>query len=164
MPRKPIDYKRSVIYTIKTGDSLYVGSTTDFTKRKSAHKSNIYNEKRKEYNLKLYKIIREKKYEWDIKPYKEFPCENKIQLTIEEERIRGELNADLNMRSCGTGLSLKEYRKQYRDENKDKKKQYDIKNKDYLKEQRKKRYLENKDYLNEQRRKRYLENKNKNKE
>jgi hypothetical protein len=29
-----------------------------------------------------------------------FACENKIQLTIEEERIRCELNADLNMRWC----------------------------------------------------------------
>ena len=118
MPRTPIDYKRSVIYTIKTGDGLYVGSTTDFTKRKNSHKSNIYNEKRKDYNYKLYKTIRENGGEWDMKPYKEYPCENKTQLVIEEERVRCELNADLNNNRCYTGLSSIEYNKQYNIENK----------------------------------------------
>ena len=154
MPRKPIDYKRSVIYTIKTGDSLYVGSTTDFTNRKYAHKNNIYNETSKHYHLKLYKTIRDNNGEWDMKPYKEFPCENKIQLTIEEERIRGELNAGLNMRSCGTGLSYNEYKKQYYIENKDNfadyKKQYYIENKDKIAEHLKIYRIENKDKITEQ--------------
>ena len=35
-----------------------------------------------------------------MKPYKEFPCENITQLNIEEERIRCELKADLNMNLC----------------------------------------------------------------
>jgi len=100
MPRKPIDYKRSVIYTIKTGNDLYVGSTTDFRKRKYNHKGCIYNENHKNSNAKLYQNIRANNYEWDMKPYKEYPCENKIQLTIEEERIRCELNANLNSISC----------------------------------------------------------------
>ena len=95
------DYSKGLIYTIKTGNSIYVGSTTNFTKRKWRHKKNIEND-----NTNLYKTIRENDGEWDMKPYKEFSCENKTQLTIEEERVRCELNADLNMKSC-YGLDIK---------------------------------------------------------
>jgi len=97
---KMADYSKAVIYTIKTGDSLYVGSTINFSNRKYDHKKVIYNENAKEYNRNLYIKIRENDGEWDMKPHKEFPCENKTQLTIEEERCRIELNADLNMQSC----------------------------------------------------------------
>ena len=117
------DYSKSIIYTIKTGNSLYVGSTTNFIKRKYRHKTHTYINS-KEYNFKLYKTIRENDGEWDMKPYKEYPCENKTQLTIEEERVRCELNADLNMRSCGTGLSEKEYKKNYQKKNKECIKEY----------------------------------------
>ena len=132
------DYSKGVIYTIRTFDSVYVGSTTNFTRRKHEHKSYITNENCKSYNLKLYKTIRENG-EWIMKPIKKFPCETKLQLEIEEDQIRRELNADLNMNSCGTGLSkleydkqrylnnrdkIKEYRKQYRTENKEKLTEY----------------------------------------
>ena len=89
------DPSKGLIYTIKTGNMVYVGSTTAFSKRKSRHKKNIETD-----NTKLYENIRENGGEWDMKPYKEFPCENITQLRIEEERIRCELNADLNMNSC----------------------------------------------------------------
>jgi predicted GIY-YIG superfamily endonuclease len=132
------DYKKAIIYKITTGDNIYIGSTCNFTKRKWAHKNSIYNEKTHHYNLKLYQTIRENNGEWDMKPYKEYPCENKTQLTIEEDRIRCELNADLNMRLCGTGLNKKEYNKQYRNENKEQEieyfKQYYQKNKEKISE------------------------------
>lgn len=156
MPLKAIDYKKSVIYTIKTGDSVYVGSTTNFTTRKGQHKHNIYNQNSNKYNLKLYKTIRDNDWNWDMKPYKEYPCENKTQLIIEEERIRCDLNSDLNINSCGTGLSREEYDKQYRNKNKDKiveqKKQNYIQNKDKLLEQQKQYNFKNKDKISEQKR------------
>ena len=43
MPRTPINYANTIIYKIQHIDNdefLYVGHTTDFTKRKTAHKSN----------------------------------------------------------------------------------------------------------------------------
>ena len=122
------DYQKSVIYTIKTGNNLYVGSTINFTNRKHFHKKIIYNEKYKVYNCKLYKTIRENGGEWVMKPYKEYPCENKTQLTIEEERIRSELNADLNMVSC-SGID-KEKRDKYE-------KDYYVKNKNKILEKNK---------------------------
>ena len=114
MTRKATDYSKGLIYTIRSRDSLYVGSTKNFTNRKNHHKSNIHNR-----NENLYKIIRENNGEWDMKPYKEFPCENSIQLKIEEQRVYRELNADLNMKSCGTGLALSEYKKQYYEQHRD---------------------------------------------
>jgi len=151
MPRKPINYKKSIIYKITTGDSVYVGSTTDFTKRKSSHKSRIYNEKDTHYNYKLYRTIRENGGEWDMKPYKEYPCENKIQLLIEEERIRCELNADLNTNVCAIGLSKEEYHKEYI-------KEWRKANKEKIAEQTKEYYEQNKDKIaekNKERKKEY---------
>jgi len=111
-----VNYKNGLIYTIRTGDSVYVGSTCNFNRRKQSHKDVVFNEKHKRYNRYLYAKIRENNGEWNMKPHKQFPCENKIQLVIEEERIRVEMNADLNVRCCH-GLDKekeKANKKQYR--------------------------------------------------
>jgi hypothetical protein len=93
------DYSKSVIYTIRTGDKTYVGSTTNMRQRKNKHKSCIWTDGAK-YHYKLYQTIRDNGGEWDMKPIKEFPCESKTQLAIEEERIRQEIGADLNTIMC----------------------------------------------------------------
>ncbi len=57
MPRTPIDYSKTVIYKIVCNDlsitDCYVGSTTDFTKRKCKHKSLCLKS-----DMKLYSFIR----------------------------------------------------------------------------------------------------------
>jgi|TARA_B110001450_G_C17526396_1_gene442753 hypothetical protein len=107
------DYSKSVIYIIRSKHNIYVGSTTDFKTRKYHHKGNITNENCKAYNRKLYKTIRQNAGEWDMQPHSIFPCNSKMELTIEEERIRQLLKADMNSQSCGTGLTRLEYNKQY---------------------------------------------------
>jgi hypothetical protein len=132
-------YEDCVIYTIRSGDHLYVGSTCNFTRRKWEHKSSLYRENYKAYNQKLYKTIRENDNEWDMQPHKLFPCKNKMEMRIEEERCRVELNADLNTLSC-YGLK-KNYHFEYRQKNKEqfKKSQekYISNNKEMLIEKRK---------------------------
>ena len=108
MPKKHIDYSKTVIYTISTGNSLYVGSTTNFTKRKNAHTNSISNVNNSNYNCKLYKAIRANGNEWCMLPHSKYQCNDKIEQTIEEERIRKLLNADLNSQRCGTGINLSE--------------------------------------------------------
>ena len=131
-------YSKGVIYTIRVGDKLYVGSTCAYTNRKYKHKCDI-----KDKQLNLYKCIRENNGEWDMKPYKQFPCNNKTELVIDEERVRRELNADLNMYKCN--LTQEEYVKRYTQKNKEYykqnkekvdeyKNQYNIANKDKIKE------------------------------
>jgi hypothetical protein len=163
------DFTRGLIYTIRTGDSVYVGSTTNFTRRKCQHKSNIYNENdTAKYNLKVYKTIRENSGIWDMKPYKEYPCKNKTQLKIEEERIRRELNAELNSNSCGIGFDYtdkKVWHKQYQIINKENKVEYDkhryIKNKDKIKKNTNKYYYDNKDKIAERDKQYRIKNKTK---
>lgn len=93
-------YEDCVIYTIKSGEHLYVGSTCNFTRRKHCHKNAIFNINSKMDHLLLYKTIIQNDSEWDMQPYKLFPCKNKMEMRIEEERCRIELNADLNTKVC----------------------------------------------------------------
>jgi hypothetical protein len=132
------DYSKGLIYTIRTRDGLYVGSTTNFTKRKYQHKNNI-----KSRNYKLYKTIRENDGEWDMKPFKEFPCETKQQLNIEEERIKCELNANLNTNCCD-GWDDEKIKK--RKENAvEYSKEWRKKNEEYIKEKQRKWYEKNRE-------------------
>ena len=48
------NYEDCVIYTIRSGEHLYVGSTCNFVRRKCCHKNCIDTR-----NQKLYKTIRE---------------------------------------------------------------------------------------------------------
>jgi len=147
------DYSKSVIYTIRSKHNIYVGSTTDFKTRKYHHKGNITNENRNTYNIKLYKTIRDNAGEWDMKAHSIFPCNSKLELSIEEERVRQLLAADMNMKSCGTGLALSEYKKQYREQYKDKyteyKKQWYEQNRDEHKEKMKQYREQNRDEIRE---------------
>ena len=92
------DYSKGIIYTIRTNDGLYVGSTVDFKDRKRSHKCCIYNENRHEHNYKLYKNIRANDGEYCIEMYKPFPCNSKRELEQEEDKVMLEMNANLNER------------------------------------------------------------------
>lgn len=63
MPKKEIDYSKTVIYKIVCNDltvkDIYVGHSTDFTIGKYGHKFRCINEKSSFYKLKVYQIIRE---------------------------------------------------------------------------------------------------------
>ena len=138
------DYKKCVIYTIRTGEGLYVGSTCNYVNRKYQHKSTMNNEKSKGYNIKLYQTIRENDGAWDMQPHSEYPCNSKIEMNIEEERIRKELNANLNSYSCfQTKDELLKYQREY------KKNIHYEKNKEDISNKRKIYYQKNKeDILN----------------
>jgi hypothetical protein len=130
MPKKPIDFSKALIYSIvcKSDETLlYIGSTTNFTQRKNAHKTACNNEKNKDHNSPVYVIIRANGG-WDnfeIKPVKEYTCESKIQLVIEEERIRKEMKANLNaMRAYLSPEERQEYKIKYEESHKEMKQKY----------------------------------------
>ena len=150
--------------------SLYVGSTTNFDARKGDHKSNIYNEIGKEYNKKLYAKIRYNSGDWNMEVYKHFRCENQKELEAEEESVRVELNADLNMRSCSTGLNTDngfQYTKEYNANNREKILEKNrisyAKNKEKISEKKKVHYAKNKEKISEKNRIYYAKNKGKKK-
>ena len=168
MPRGTVDYSKGLIYTIKTGESLYVGSTTDFRRRKYDHKSRI---KTGNEPQKLYQTIRENNGgEWDMKPYQLFPCNSKLELEIEEERIRNMLNADLNCNKC-SGIDEEKKRKneynakkKWRLNNPEYNEKYRKENRDVLLKKKKDWWEKNREEQNEKKRIKRRLDKNKNKE
>ena len=140
------NYNKSMIYKLCCNDpsikDVYVGSTTNFTRRKHDHKNNCNNEKDKSYNRYVYRFIRDNGgfENWSMILVEEVCCENKKQLhTIEREWFEN-LHATLNKQV--PNRTNKEYQKEYqkeyyqnnKDKTKEKNKQYRENNKDKIKE------------------------------
>ena len=154
MTKTKIDYSKGLIYKIVCKDleckDIYVGSTTDFTRRKYEHKSNCTNENTKKYNLKLYQTIRANGGwgNWSMIEIEKYNCKDGNELRARERLRYEELNGTLN--TCIPNRSQKEYE----ETNKDKIKEYQ---KEYLKEY----YEHNKEILKEQAKEYYKNNKEK---
>ena len=116
MPRTPIDYSKTVIYKIVCNDltipDCYVGSTTDFTKRKYGHKQSS-----KTSHLDVYKCIRENGdwENWSMLEIEKYPCNDSNEARLRERFWYEQLNANLNM--VNPNRSKKEGNKLYREEN-----------------------------------------------
>ena len=135
MPKQPMNYQNNVIYKIqhKTIDNLiYIGSTTNFAKRKWTHKSVCCNEKSNHYNEKKYVMIRQNGG-WDMFNMvlvKKYPCNDHLESFAEEEKIRRELNASMNDRCC---FRTQEEKKEY---NRKRSKKYAESHREELKEKK----------------------------
>ena len=83
MPRTNINYANTIMYKFVCNDlnvtDVYVGNTTEFTKRKSSHKCNCNNENCKSHNLKVYQIIRANGgwLNWRMIEIKKYPCNDR---------------------------------------------------------------------------------------
>jgi hypothetical protein len=137
MPRKDINYSNTVMYKIVSYDlnilDCYVGSTTEFTKRKNCHKSICTNINSKMYNLKVYQFIRDNGdwQNWSMVLIEMYPCTNHLECLQRERFWCEHLNATLN--SFVPSRSRKEYRLDHKDQHK----QYREDHKDHLREQKK---------------------------
>jgi len=85
--------KKYIFYQIASLDEtiefMYIGSTIDFIRRKHEHKKTCNNEKNKNYNLPIYKFIRENG-NWSnfyIVPIEEAEFETKLQARIHEHQL-----------------------------------------------------------------------------
>ena len=121
MPKKETDYSKAVIYKIQHNDNeelLYIGSTTDFNKRKYHHKV-----KSIDGTANVYKMIRENGG-WDcfrIIILKLYPCDNKVELHLEEDKLIRDMKAIMNQKqSYGINWEKRiEDKKKYEKENKE---------------------------------------------
>jgi hypothetical protein len=178
MPRLKTNYANTKIYKLVCRDltvsEIYVGHTTDFTNRKSNHKSNSINIKHKEYNYKVYRYIRENGgfLNWQMVEIEKFPCLDEIEACKRERYWIETLQSSLN---CNIpGRTQKEYhtdnretilaqKRQYREENIElivigNKKYYD-ENKEHIKADKKRYYKDNKDLIAISHKKYYEEHK-----
>lgn len=161
MPRKPIDYSKGLIYKIESnGTVYYVGSTTDFTRRKSQHKTTCNNPKDKDHNSKIYKFIRENGG-WDefkMVLIENFKCNDSNELRAREQHWFNEFKPTLMNDNC-PARTMAQYRldnkieisikkAKYREDNKEeiaiKKAKYSQDNKEKISMQRAKLYQEKK--------------------
>ena len=173
-----VDYSKTTIYKIQHKEKdelLYVGSTTHFGNRKKQHKSRCYNHNGKLHDAKLYTTIRTNG-DWDafnMVIVKEFPCENKRQAEAEEDKVMREMKANLNMiRAYQSPEELIQYKatngKKYYEKNREKYKErgieYREQYKDKIKDRKKKYYEDNKGEILKQLRERYVTHSDKIKE
>jgi hypothetical protein len=172
MPRLPIDYSKTIIYKIVCNDlnitDVYVGSTTDFIRRKGEHKRKSNNESSKAYNFKVYQTIRDNGG-WDnftMVEIEKCPCNDSNEAHARERYYYELLNAKLNIKYPNRTINeyrkdnkdkIKEERKQYYKNNKEKFKEYSEINKQKINEQRKQYNEVNKEKINEKA-KQYREN------
>mgnify|MGYP003652635705 CR=1 FL=1 len=98
------DYSKSIIYKLCCKDisitDIYVGSTCNFTRRKSEHKKCCHKPTNySNFYLKVYKFIRENGGwdNWDMIMLEQFSCENKRQKEMKEREWIEKLKATLNM-------------------------------------------------------------------
>ena len=87
---------KAVIYTIKTANGLYVGSTDNFIRRCTEHKSRI----NKYSNRLLYKNIISNNGIYKIEIYCNVNCRDRRHLEFFEEQYRIILGAKLNNNKC----------------------------------------------------------------
>ena len=145
------DYSKSIIYKLCCKDinikEIYIGSTTNFKRRKCEHKSTCNNSNNKNYNLNVYQYIRANGNwdNWDMIIIEKFECNDKLELHKRErywlENLQASLNSKIPNRSKkeweeDNKDKLKEYCKEWKDNNKEK---YNEKNKEY--------YENNKEYF-----------------
>jgi len=144
MPKTPLDYSNCCIYKIEHFENdklVYVGHTTNFIKRKGAHKSICNNETGIKFNIKLYKMIRDNGG-WDcfkMIEVEKYPCKDRREAERREDEVMKELKASMNaIKSFITDEEKKEqiieYTKEYRETNKEKIKQYRDDHKDIKRE------------------------------
>ena len=158
------DYSKTIIYKIFCKDSnvteLYIGHTTNFNKRKNAHRKNCNNENNRDYNFKVYEYIRANKG-WDnfeMVIIENYSCNNIYEALEREGYWIKDLKATLN--KIIAGRTKKEYRK----DNKEKIKEYRIINKEKAKEYNKEYRIINKEKAKEYQQEYRIINKEKAKE
>lgn len=115
----PIHFYR-FFYLCGPSDYNYVGSTTNMTRRRNEHKSRCYDKKCKQYDVKLYQVIRDTGWSnWSMIELATVMCESKTErLQIEQEYLNL-----LNCKNCNTNRAynspeyninwMKEYQKQW---------------------------------------------------
>jgi len=95
-------YKNFVIYKIypkNDNSSLYIGSTVNFSQRKSSHKKNTNNKRSKKYSYPLYQFIRAlggwDNFEMSI--IEKYSCNTKKEGLMREKELIEMYGANINV-------------------------------------------------------------------
>jgi len=170
MPKNSINFQNTVIYKIQhieKDELIYIGHTTNFTRRKCEHKYVCSHDNIKNYNSKVYQMIRDNGG-WEsfnmIELYK-FPCNDTREAACEEDKVMREYKSCMNSNRAFTTPEEKiKQSTEYRENNKDKLKkisaEYRENNKDYIKKQMQQYKIDHKDNIKEYMQQYKMDNKN----
>ena len=115
MPKTPIDYSKTQIYKWVCNDpdiiSCYVGHTTNWVKRKAAHKLVCNDEKSNSHHFQIYQIMRTNGgiENWNMILVEDYPCDNSREAEKREQYWKDELKPDMNTIHAFIGLPKNEY-------------------------------------------------------
>ena len=143
-----VSYNQSIIYKLCCNDTsitdIYIGGTTNYYRRKQAHKQ-CCNENVKGHNLYIYQFIRTNGGwdNWGMIEIEKFNATDKRDLNKRKRHWLETLKATLN--KIIPTRTLEEYRQ----DNREKIKEYIENNKEKLKEQKKQYYEKNKEQIKE---------------
>ena len=146
MPRKAKDYSKGLVYKLVCLDpnvkETYVGSTTNFTKRKHSHHLNCICPVGIAYNKKAHLFIRENGgwENWNMVLIEYYPCETELELGRRENYWIHELQASLNCITPPMYGTQKEYRETHREQKTEYDKEYREANKERIAERIKEYY------------------------
>lgn len=158
-------YQKGLIYKIVCNDTniqeFYVGSTCNFTKRKSTHKAKYQKE---DCHYPIYKFIKDNGgwENWKMILIENFQCNSKLELEKREREIIESLKPQLN-KSIPT-RSYNEYYEVNREHYLDYKKQWYNENKEHMQEKQKEYYMNNKTDISQKKKDWATENQEKIKE
>jgi len=141
MPKKPMDYSRTIMYKLVCKDLLvtdiYLGHTTDFVKRKCYHKGSCNNEKCKDYKYKIYQTIRANGNwdNWEMIEIEKYECKDGNEARARERYWYEYFSATLNTQV--PNRTEKEYKKteKYKEKKRIDSKKYRLTNKEKTTEQ-----------------------------
>ena len=97
-----VKYNESIIYKLCCNDlnvtDIYIGSTTNFNRRRGHHKIVCNNEKNKQFNRRLYKFIRDHGNwsNWSMLQIEQYEAKDKRDLETRERYWIETLNSSLN--------------------------------------------------------------------
>lgn len=102
MPRQNIDFSKAVIYKIVNRNpditDQYIGSSSNFIRRRCRHKYNSKTPTASEYNYRLYKHIRQMGG-WDfykMEVIEQYVCESRAELIEREKHYIHHMQCNLN--------------------------------------------------------------------
>jgi len=143
------NYNNSVIYSIYCNDpsieDIYIGSTTNIQRRRLQHKHNCCNPNSREYNIPVYKFIRDHGgwEKWSVIELEDSNLETKLDLHKLEKKWMVDFKPTLNIQT--PTRNTKEYYIDNISRIKENVKQYYIKNLDKIKEYKQRYYIKNKE-------------------
>ncbi len=118
-----VNYNKSTIYKLCCKDTEitdeYVGSTTNFNRRKACHKSKCHSETGHSYNYRVYECIRDNGGwdNWDMVEIEKYCASDKNDLHKRERYWIEILKSNLNKQiPSKTKDEIKEYQKEYWEE------------------------------------------------